>query len=97
MSRDPNFTRKFAILVTKERLARLQMGRRLRVADWLGVHLPFRWIPGALGMWVNNTLARFMWSTPGFDVAEGCTCSGFWPHDKDCPEGNDHSPTGPRP
>lgn len=37
---------------------------RLRIAKWLGRHLPFEWAPD----WVSNRLADWMWRTPGFDA-----------------------------
>lgn len=37
---------------------------RLALAHWLGERLPFVYLPD----WANGILARFMWSTPGFDV-----------------------------
>lgn len=39
------------------------MKARLRIALWLGDHLPFERVPA----WTNNTLARWMWRQPGFD------------------------------
>ena len=39
---------------------------RLRIAEWLGHHLPFAWAP----RWVNNVVAAWMWATPGFDVPQ---------------------------
>lgn len=94
LERDPEYAEAVAYLDARRRFAREHPGLRLHVADWLGVHLPLRWIPfEPLNRFVNNGLARSMWATPGFDVAERCTCSGFL-HDKDCPEFGPRVATG---
>lgn len=67
---DPEYAKAVADLEAQLLYARQHPGLRLHLADWLGTHLPFRWIPGSLGIWINNNLAHFMWETPGFDVEE---------------------------
>lgn len=50
---------------------------RLEIAEWLGHRLPFAWAP----RWLNHKLARWMWSTPGFDVSpprENLYISRWW-------------------
>lgn len=76
MQRNPGYAKAVREEEEQQRRAWMRHGVRLQCAEWLGEHLPFRWIPfEPLSRRVNNRLARFMWDTPGFDFVHDTACA----------------------